>query len=118
MADDDATVLPDGSAFFTATMPLPGNHWLTRPGFNSTPPMPFRLGTDHPRHEEFMQAIWAAGKYALRAATDNGKIADYDPDAVIQMLVVGLIGYHTPDGLSHDPDVPKFDPDPVPEIFK
>lgn len=30
-------------------------------------------------------------------------------------MIVGLLGYHTSDGLSHDPDVPEFDPDPVPE---
>jgi hypothetical protein len=113
-----AGVLPDGSGFATVSMPLPKGHWLTAESYNSTPPMPFRMGTDHPRHEEFKKAIWAAGKYALRSATNNGKIQDYDPDAVIQNLIVGLIGYHTPDGLSHDEDVPEFDPDPVPEIFK
>jgi hypothetical protein len=32
----------------------------------------------------------------------NGKDADFDPDALIQCLIVGFLGYYTPDGLSSD----------------
>lgn len=96
--------LPDGSGFATISMPLPKDHWLTKPGFNE-PPMPFRMGTlDAPvlnmdRHM-WAEKIREAGKYAIRASTMNGKVDDYDPDAMLQNLVVGMLGYHTDDGLS------------------
>jgi hypothetical protein len=35
-----------------------------------------------------------AAKYAIKAATDNGKDVDFDPDALIQNLLVGLFGYN------------------------
>ena len=97
----DHTVLPDGSAFSTLSMPLPGDHWLYRAGHN-TPPMPLRLGTTDPRREKFVEAVWAAGRYAVRSATMNGKEPDFDPDALVQNLVVGLLGYFTPDGLGSE----------------
>lgn len=31
MSDDTVTILPDGSAFFTASLPLPKDHWLYAP---------------------------------------------------------------------------------------
>lgn len=100
---DEVVVLEDGSGFATAELPLPEDHWLNLPGRN-TPPMPMRLGTfDEAHHKRVVEAIHAAGKYALRASTMNGR-TDYDPDAVLQNLVVGLIGYFTPDGLSEDRD--------------
>jgi hypothetical protein len=37
--------------------------------------------------------IRAAGKYAVRCATMNGKEMDFDPDALLQNLVVGFLGY-------------------------
>jgi hypothetical protein len=94
--------LPDGSGFAIAELPLPDDHWLRveRDGYEA-PPMPLRMGTDHPLREDLCAAIWQAGKYALRVSTMNGK-EEYDPDAVIQNLVVGLLGYHTPSGLSDD----------------
>jgi len=111
---EEMHALPDGSGFATASLPLPGDHWLTRKGNNLAPPMPLRLGTDHPEHKRMVQAIWAAAKYALRASTANGK-EDYDPDAVCQNMVVGLIGYHTSDGLSQLDDW--SNPSPVPPLF-
>lgn len=95
--------LPDGSGFAVMSMPLPKDHWLYKEGTND-PPMPFRLGTDNPLHKKIKEMIWEAGRYAVRAATDNGKEMDFDPDALVQNLVVGLIGYHTSDGLSHIDD--------------
>ena len=93
---------PDGeSGFMTASLPLPDGHWLYKEGFDS-PPMPLRLGTDDCRHAEMKEAIWAAAKYAVRAATMNGKETDFDPDALCQSMVVGLIGYFTPDGLGSE----------------
>lgn len=79
--------------------------------------MPLRLGTDDPRHEKFVQAIWAAAKYAVRAATMKGREEDFDPDALCQNMVVGLIGYHTPDGLTcEDWDNPSPVPPRLPDF--
>ncbi len=44
--DNQVTVLPDGSAFATASWPLPKTHWLYAEGHN-VPPMPLRMGTDY-----------------------------------------------------------------------
>lgn len=43
-------------------------------------------------------ALKKAGQYAVRCATENGTINDFDPDALIQNLIVGFLGYHTEDG--------------------
>lgn len=107
--------LPDGSGFMTASFPLPANHWLTAAGDN-VPPMPFRVGTDNPRHCEICKAIHAAGRYAVRASTMNGKDQDFDPDAMLMNLIVGLIGYHTPDGTSSSCGDPYDNPSPVPPL--
>jgi len=118
---DECALLPDGSGFATMSMPLPANHWLHAPGDN-VPPMPFRMGQgehativtfpnrgypDRSRRmtrQEFAEHIRAAARYALRASTMNGREPDYDPDAVLQNLVVGLLGYWTATGLSNDPE--------------
>ena len=88
--------LSDGSGFATASSPLPEDHWLTRPGWNE-PPMPWACGTDDPARNDMAEAIRAAGRYAIRASTMNGS-GSFDPDAMLQNLVVGLIGYWSPDG--------------------
>lgn len=97
---ESVTKLPDGSGFATMTMPLPKDHWLTADGHNE-PPAPLRVGTDSPARAVLVQQVTAAARYAVRAATDNGKINDFDPDAMVQNMVVGLLGYFTPDGFSH-----------------
>ena len=101
--EDGVTKLPDGSAFFTASLPLPADHWLyTETEECEPPPMPLRMGTDDPDRQKMNAAVRAAGRYAVRAATNNGKIDDFDPDAMVQNFVVGMLGYHTPNGLSED----------------
>lgn len=95
--------LPDGSGAAVLSMPLPANHWLTQPGHN-VPPMKFRMGTGNPSRKGWEADIREAGRYAVRCATMNGTEDDFDPDALVQNLVVGMIGYFTPDGLSKDPD--------------
>lgn len=99
--DNQVTVLPDGSAFATASWPLPKTHWLYAEGHN-VPPMPLRMGTDNPERQAMNQKVRAAAKYAIRSATMNGKEPDFDPDALCQNMVVGLLGYHTADGLSSE----------------
>lgn len=92
------TILPDGSAFDTFSMELPKDHWLYKSGSN-VPPMPLRLGTTDPRRQAFGEAVRAAAKYAIRASTRNGKDPDFDPDAMVQNMEVGLLGYHSENGL-------------------
>ena len=79
--------------------------------------MPFRMGTGDSRRKDFNKAIAAAAQYAIRASTMWGKDMDFDPDAMVQNFVVSMLGYHTPDGLCHDKDVPEFDPVPIPPVF-
>ena len=103
MGDGKVTRLPDDSAFFTASMPLPKDHWLyADDGAYEPPPMGMRTGTYSPRRKVLEKQIRDAARYAVRSATDNGKIEDYDPDSMVQNMVVGLLGYFTPDGLSED----------------
>ncbi len=101
--------LSDGSGFAIMSMPLPKDHWLYKKdpeGFN-VPPMPFRMGVhDAPRlnmtREMWGDAIREAGRYAIKCATFDGKDMDFDPDALVQNLITGMLGYFTEDGLSSD----------------
>ena len=97
----DCAVLPDGSGFAVMSMPLPKDHWLTA-DHDNVPPMPYRLGTDSPFHQLAVEKIREAAKYAIRASTMNGAELDFDPDAMVQNFVTGLLGYWTPTGLSSD----------------
>lgn len=86
---------------------LPKDHWIygnpeyPYPCFEP-PPMPMKMGTDDPRRREFKDALREAGKYAVRSATMDGKEGNFDPDALLQNLVVGMLGYSTPNGLTDD----------------
>lgn len=93
------TRLPDGSGFFTAKFPLPENHWLHEEG-HTDPPCPLLMGTSNPARKELCIGIRAAARYAIRASTMNGQDNDFDPDAMVQNFVIGMVGYFTPDGLS------------------
>lgn len=105
---------PDGSGFATVSMPLPVNHWLTLPGYDE-PPAPFLMGTDDPQRQEWAEKIRAAARYAVRGATINGTEDDFDPDAMVQNMVVGMLGYFTRDGLSHDSELV---PDPANSVVR
>jgi hypothetical protein len=109
--------LPDGHGIATASFPLPTDHWLYENrgvlGGN-TPPMPFRMGSDDPRRQEFDGMVRAAAQYAIRASTWNGQDVDFDPDAMVQNFVVGMLGYHSPDGLSGES---WGNPSPVPPPY-
>lgn len=110
--------LPDGSGFAVMSMPLPGSHWIyetTADGFGLPPPMPLRMGSaetiliqigDRPSRvldrAAFANLLREAGKHAVRGATMNGREMDFDPDALLQNLVVGALGYWTENGLSSD----------------
>ena len=95
------TLLSDGSAVFYGSFPLPKGHWLYKKKENK-PPMRFRLGTDHPEHDAWERSIREAARFAVRSATMNGTDNDFDPDAMVQMFIIGMIGYYTPDGRSSE----------------
>lgn len=109
-------VLPDGTAFGVFSLPLPEDHWIyaqTPDGFTPPPPMPLRMGTGAAR-QEMVEKIRAAARYAVQAATMRGREMDFDPDALVQNMVIGLLGYFTEDGLSPD----SWDnPEPVPPLY-
>ena len=88
-----ATVLPDGSAFSTASFPLPKDHWLYAP----------RGEWDNERDEyaECPQpiltnaqrdAVRTATRYAIRGATMCGQDQDFDPDALVLNVCYALCG--------------------------
>ena len=91
--EEVVTILPDGSGFFVGSYPLPKEHWLTKPRL-------YREGEDEPsdlpdpilNHMEHREAVEAAVRYAIRAATDCGRISDFDPDALVQNAVYALCG--------------------------
>jgi hypothetical protein len=106
--------LPDGTGVAMASFPLPEGHWYKAKGHN-VPPMPFRCGEDDVAlRAELEEACRAAARFAVRAATMNGRGRDFDPDALVQNFVVGMLGYHTADGLLSDGFC---NPDPVPAGF-
>jgi hypothetical protein len=75
--------------------------------------MPFRMGVGHPLYREWHDKVREAAKYAVRGATMHGAEMDFDPDALVQNLLVGMFGYHTEDGLSGES---WGNPDPVPPV--
>lgn len=92
-------IAPDGSGFATVSFPLPKDHWLTKEGYNE-PPAPWKIGLGEERNK-MADHIRLVAKYAVRASTMNGKFEDFDPDAMVQNFVVGMLGYWTHDGDSH-----------------
>ena len=69
------------------------------------PPAPLRMGVSKLR-SELAESIRDAGKYAY-LSTGIGDV-DHDPDAFLQNLVVGLLGYWTSDGYCHDQHIGDF----------
>ncbi len=78
------TVLPDGSACFTMSFPLPKDHWLYAERRDDEIPSPHLPLT--------LERVVAAAKFAVRGATDCGRIQDFDPDALVQNMVCAMLG--------------------------
>lgn len=121
------TELPDGSGCAVVSFPLPDDHWIYSKEV-MPPPMPFCMGTDFRvsvmvqnlmamdngsfglvkrtgmTKDQFADLIREVGRYAIRSSTMNGTEMDFDPDAMLQNMVVGMLGYHTETGLSSDPE--------------
>jgi hypothetical protein len=53
--------------------------------------MPMRVGVGSKR-DALAHQIRAAARYAIRASTMRGQEMDFDPDALAQNMVVGLLG--------------------------
>lgn len=87
------SVLPDGSAFATASWPLPKDHWLYAPlaawdsQRDESAECPLPILTNAQR-----EAVTAAARYAIRGATMRGQEKDFDPDALVQNLCYALCG--------------------------
>lgn len=86
--------LPDGSGFFTASLPLPKEHWLYEPrteGWDTV--RDTFVDTPYPiLTHQLAGKVVEAVRYAIRGATNNGKAQDFDPDALVQNAVYALCG--------------------------
>lgn len=85
-------VLPDGSAFGVVSFPLSKDHWLYAD-------RAYEDGADQPKelpapilNHGSRETVVAAGRYAVRGATNCGKGPDFDPDALVQNIVYALCG--------------------------
>lgn len=74
-----------------ASQLLPADHWLTQPGDNVLP-APVLKPTSDKKRAELVTAIREAGQYALRTVSENGRVSTFDPDALLQNLVLALLG--------------------------
>jgi hypothetical protein len=130
--------------FATMSLPLRKDHWIYQKGddgYGFPPPMPLRVGSEgevsititeadpakNPgwvgsrtiilSRRQMAEMIRSAGKYAVRSATMHGSEMDFDPDAMLQNLCVGFLGYWTVNGFGGEPwDDPKapWTPGPPP----
>lgn len=94
-AQEQVTVLPDGSAFSIMSSPLPADHWLYREREYATPESEETVDLPPPfvnRTTENRELIRLAAMWAIRAATDCGKENDFDPDALVQNFVYATLG--------------------------
>ena len=103
VTDDGVVVLPDGSGAFIGSFPLRKTHWIFAEHEN-VPPMPMQIGAGAER-DALAKQIREAARFAIRASTMNGTEMDFDPDAMVQNMIVGLLGYWTMDG-SHGGGLP------------
>jgi len=72
------------------SFPLPRNHCIFQKA--GEPPAPLQTVSNKARMEmeaSFKEAI----RWAIRASTMSGKDMNFDPDAMIQNMSVGLFGY-------------------------
>lgn len=105
-------LLSDGSGFATLSTPLPSNHWLyERVGFGDgpqefVPPAPWTmLVGGHTQVRRYLAEVLRPGIMAgVRDATRGGRDDDFDPDALVNQSINGLLGVHTESGMSTNPE--------------
>ena len=93
IAGDGGSVLPDGSAFFVATLPLPKDHWIyaARTEWDSARdeyaecPRPILDASNR-------RAVICAARYAIRCATMCGTEKGFDPDAMAIAFAYAMCG--------------------------
>ena len=91
--NNEVTILPDGSAFSTASFPLPKDHWLYAPRTEWDSKRDDYMETPQPiLHRAQRDAVIAAARYAIRGATMCGQETDFDPDALALNFVYALCG--------------------------
>ncbi len=91
--DNSTTVLPDGSAFFTASFPLPKGHWLYGPMDDWDDARDEFAECPEPvLAPDMRKSVMIAARYAIRAATACGTAEVYDPDALVLNLQYALCG--------------------------
>lgn len=96
---NDLPVLPDGSSFFTASLPLPTDHWLYAPPCAEWDSERDEVA-DCPKPivgNEQREAVKAAIRWAVRGATMCGQEKDFDPDALVLNAAYALCGPMPPD---------------------
>lgn len=98
----ELSVLPDDSGCFTLSLPLADDHWLYQE--RDEPPMGLKDRFPENTQAEIEEHVKAAAKYAIKAATDNGRIEDFDPDALLLNLRVGLFGYYPTPRILEEPE--------------
>ena len=117
----DGTVLevgihPDGeSGFATMSSPLPSDHWLyvtDQEGYTPRAHYPMLAGRESMARDFLGKMIVEhGGKHGVKSATSNGRDMDFDPDALVRNVELGLFGLWTDNGLTGNPDDAKlFDP--------
>jgi hypothetical protein len=96
------------------SVPLPEDHWLyvtDADGFTPRAHYPMRAGSGS-KARDYLSRIIAehGGQYGVKAATSNGRENDFDPDALVRNIEIGLFGVFTSDGLNGMGDGHLFDP--------
>lgn len=107
----ECEVLSDGSGFATMSMPLPEDHWLherAADGFSLPAPYPLLAGRGSLSRDFLEDLITPAVRYGVKAATNDGREEDFDPDALVRNVLNGTFGLWTDNGLTNDEDMAKY----------
>lgn len=102
------TALPDGTGFATLSTPLREDHWLYEtdalaPGYSGPSPMPMAGSCHDPLRLILQDHLQVAARYGVRSATSCGREDDFDPDALVRQVEIGLFGYYGKNSpYSHD----------------
>lgn len=77
----------------TMSIALPKDHWIYTPDESFEPPYPMPGSKGENRHKDRMaKNLTKASREAIRRATMNGAEKDFDPDALVQNLLVAVMG--------------------------
>lgn len=91
---NDITILPDNSGFFVGSLQLPKDHWIyASPCEEWDSKRETDYDTPHPIFSNDQRdAVKAAIRWAVRGATMNGTVMDFDPDAMVLNALYALCG--------------------------